>query len=246
MKLLYTILIVLILLNTNTFASTRDGLVGWWKFEEGTGTNAADSSWNGNAGTLTNSPTWVSNCPRGNCISYQATNAYTLLGTPTALNLTGTMSISCWIYPTVSDTQARGIVANLDAPGNLSQWSLEYGRTAQRIGALANGASVAVTGSNDVSLNKWHYVAMTRSGSTGNWTYTLYLDGALDNSASGVANNPNAQQSASIGRYGAFANDSFTFKGAIDDVRIYNRAITAQEVKDLYNAGQRLNYAPGT
>lgn len=237
---IYLILSLLLFL-TPVQANTRDGLVGWWALDEATGTSTIDSSWNGNAGTLTNSPTWVANCPRGTCTSYQATNAYALLGTPAALNLTGVMSISCWVAPTVSDTQGRGVISSYDSSGNSSQWTLEYGRTAQRMSALANGATIAVIGNSDLSLNKWSHVVMIRAGSTGAWTYSLYLNGILDNSATGVTANPHAQQSASIGRYGAFVGDSTNFKGMIDDVRIYNRALTVQEVKDLYNTGIQYN-----
>ena len=68
-------------------ADLRNGLVGWWKFNEGSGTTVIDWSGNNNNGSFVNAPTWLSNCKRGGCIGFDgAANRYVNLGASTTFN----------------------------------------------------------------------------------------------------------------------------------------------------------------
>jgi hypothetical protein len=163
-------------------------------------------------------------------LTFDGTAAYVSLGSPPALNLPGALTIVAWFYPTAA-TGARGLVADLNAGGSASQFALEFGRTASRLDALANGGAIAVTGTRDVALNQWHHAVLTRSGSAGAWTYTLYLDGTLDASAA-VSANPDAQQGAALGRLGALAGGNFA--GSLDGASAWDRALPAAEVRALY------------
>ena len=87
---------------TLTVSSSR-GLVGWWKFDEGSGTTAADSSGNGNTMNLVNGVSWVAGKIGSYAISANGTNQY---GTVPAVNLSGTSTITVafWANRTYSTT----------------------------------------------------------------------------------------------------------------------------------------------
>ena len=87
-----------------------------------------------------------------------------------------------------------------------------------------------------LSANTWQHVAMVRSGSSGDWTCTLYLNGLLDNSGT-TASNPNGvNEEVTIGREGSASNRYFN--GPLDDIRVYNRALSTGEVNKLYQMGR--------
>lgn len=115
-------------------AQTNNGLVGWWRFDEGTGTSALDSSGSGNTGTLTAGPTWVVG-KYGDALSFNGTSQYVLTSTAAKIpTIQGNLTYSAWIFPkivtAVGDIVAceiNGSVANqmrLNGSGEaeVSQW----------------------------------------------------------------------------------------------------------------------------
>jgi hypothetical protein len=86
--------------NTKLGPFTRDrGLVGFWRFEEGTGTSTADSSGTGNAGTLVNGPAWQTeaNCKQGRCLSFDGVNDYVNAGNDASLSSSRSeMTVMAW------------------------------------------------------------------------------------------------------------------------------------------------------
>ncbi|MCD6312024.1 MAG: hypothetical protein J7M11_06155 [Elusimicrobia bacterium] len=77
------------------------GLVGSWHLDEGTGTNAEDTSGNGNNGTLTNNPTWTAG-KYGQCLSFvRADSEYVVIGAPvpSALQVSTAFTLEAWINP---------------------------------------------------------------------------------------------------------------------------------------------------
>src|SRR6266508_529480 len=80
---------------------------GWWKFDDGSGTTAADSGSGANAGTLTNTPTWVAGHIGSNALNFAtASTEYVAIGQPAVLNFTGPFSISAWIKPSTLPSAA--------------------------------------------------------------------------------------------------------------------------------------------
>ncbi len=166
-------------------------------------------------------------------MSFNGTDQYIDLGTPAALNLTQNMSISAWINTNTIASGTRVIICDCNTPPSQSQFCLEINRTAGRISALANGTNVALTGSTTLSINTWYHVALTRSGSTGNWNYVIYLNGVVDGSAT-TSNNPSPQQGVAIGRFGK--DSSGYFSGKIDEVAVFNKVLSLSEVGLIYDA----------
>jgi hypothetical protein len=94
-----------------------------------------------------------------------------------------------------------------------------------------SGEGCGVTSNSLLSTNKWYHIVGTYDGTV----MKLYIDGALDNSRSYVGGIPTSDDDLIIGGY--YSTD-FLSNSKIDDVRIYNRALSAAEVKQLYNAGR--------
>ena len=83
-------------------APNSTGLVGWWKFDDGSGTTARDWSGQGNTGTLVNSPTWVVG-KIGGALSFNGSNQY-IAFSPTSVAGLNKGAISIWIKMPVGST----------------------------------------------------------------------------------------------------------------------------------------------
>lgn len=204
----------------------EQGLVGYWPLDAGTGTVAYDASGNGNNGTLTNGPAWQSesNCEAGSCLRfYSSASPVNVLASPavTHTNLTITAWIDPTSYPSERSTIVQGLSAyylSLASDGSVqSYW---YGKTPS--GYFSSGSGM-------VPLNKWTFVATTWD-STSN---KLYVNGQLENATSTTGSG----NSSTVTNIGA-ENTSRQFIGSIDDVRIYNQALSAEDIQDLYNEMQ--------
>ena len=209
------------------------GLMAAYGFNEGSGTTVADSSGNGNTGTI-NGATWTTAGRYGNALSFNGTTSYVDLGNPASLKLTGSMTWSAWIYATANPADDGQIVAK---SGDTGGWQL---KTSPDTGSHTFGVGVSVDGTNQVqrysntirALNTWYHVAGVYNAAAR--TLDIYVNGVLDN---GVLRGavPAAQydpaQNVNIGR----RSGGYYFNGTIDEVRIYNRALSVSEIQSDMN-----------
>jgi hypothetical protein len=219
-----------------TPANTGLGPTGFWKFDEGIGTTALDSSGNGITGTLVNGPVW-SPGKSGSALMFNGVTNYVDLGNPAALQLTGAMTAAAWVN---TRTLARnGRIIAKSAGGGLLGWSLNvetYNVFEFSIARDVN-TQVWVDGIGGVPLNTWVHVAGVYEPGV---AMRIYINGTLSNSQTvGIPTSQfNAPVNVQIGSLadgvsGACSN--CRFDGTIDDVRIYNRALTTAEVLQLYS-----------
>lgn len=214
------------------------GLVGHWKMDDGSGTTATDSSSNGNDGTLTNSPTWVTGQLSG-AIDAAAGDEYIDVGDPAGGELdfgTGDFSVSFWIY--LDGYVSQGSAANgllgkkrLSSPNNTGYaFYIDSGNLPKF--AVADGTSEAlITATTDISGGWHHIIGLRNSG-----TVQLYIDGikeGTDGSLSTDISNSNAltfltDPSDLTGR---------NMDGKLDDIRIFNRALSTAEISCLAGQG---------
>jgi hypothetical protein len=209
-----------------------NGLVGWWKMDEGNGTTTSDSSGNGNTGTLTNGPSWqtVGSCKTGGCLSFDGSDDYVDMGDATSLRVFGPLTISSWVY--FNGLQNQMIVIRGTGAASSASYYLFVLSTAVEF-SWANAAS-SLTGTFAFQTGTWYHIVAVRSGSNNNWSRKIYINGSLVNSDSAVTGDPaTSSQNVNIGRHGQPLNQ---FNGRVDDVRIYNRALSAAEVTAMYNA----------
>jgi len=200
------------------------GLVGYWSFEEGTGTKAGDMSGNGNTGTTTGTA-WVDG-KRGKALNFDGTDDYVAAPDSPSLDITGDLTITGWIYPRDSNSSDRLVTKRV------SEYSDGYDimTWGGKMNIMIN--TWDVVGNLSYSANQWAHFTFTKSGTTG----TLYKNGIFDASWSNAPATINTNN-ASLIIGGAF---SYMFDGLIDEVRIYNRALSATEVANLYTASKKI------
>jgi hypothetical protein len=212
------------------------GLVGQWKFDETTGTSTYDSSGNGNIGTLINSPIRQTgtNCQVGGCLSFNGSNQYVSMSGP---SVTGNsqITIAAWFKLTSIQT---GYYSGIKIGGA----ELRINGSSGGAGQLANlfvytpSGYVASGYTPSLGLNQWHYVVATYAFSGSIATSTIYFDG----SSPATYNGPNPGTISSGSYQIGWVNDYFP--GMLDDVRVYNRALSANEISQLYNSSVYSRY----
>ncbi|MBU6320948.1 hypothetical protein KGO04_00170 [Patescibacteria group bacterium] len=210
-------------------AGIGSGLVGYWPFNEGTGNTTADISGNKNTGTLVNAPSWVKG-KYGNALSFNGTN-YISLGNVAALSFPSTdFGICAWAYP-IENSNYREIVNKGDSgSASGSQYEVLLDNSGKyAFNVMVGGVVDRLADTATASLNKWAYVCGVRQGALN----SLYVNGILRNSASFSGPLNTTSNGVSIGAAGN-GNTSLAFRGTIDEVRIYNRALSSSEVKQLY------------
>jgi len=219
----------------NPASTLNVGLVAYWPFDQTSGTIAPDASGNGNTGTLLNGPVWTTG-QIGQALAFDGVAAF--VQAPNAAPLDAfPLTIAAWI-----NTAARtgGIVNKYLASSFngydlfLSNGSLcaSYYRDPTDFVADTTGCPLNTPGFND---GRWHQVVYIVDAVGGR----LYVDSVQRASMAwtGTAGAASTTQPVDIGNDpGAVAGAQF-FAGTIDDVRVYNRALSPTEVSQLYASG---------
>lgn len=202
------------------------GLVGHWKLDEGSGGTTSDASGQGVTGTLVNGPVWTPG-RSGNALQFDGVDDRVNLGNPTHLRLTGAMTLSAWVWV---DAFTNGRIINKQGNSGSRGWSLnvESGGYASFQVATSSTSMVLVNGTS-LPTNQWVHLAGTYEPGV---ALRLYVNGALNASlTSGV---PASQYDSPLNvTIGSRPDGSNLFDGKIDEVRIYNRPLTAAEVGQL-------------
>jgi hypothetical protein len=221
-------------------ASTT-GLVGYWNFDEGSGTTAADSSGNGNNGTLTNGPTWTAGKVGSGALSFDGTNNYVNAGSNSSLddiqNQGGSgMTVAFWINPASNSTKYI-IGKGLDST-NTGHWSVvksNLTNPARIVFKKEGGTDLQAYWNNIAPSGSWTHVVVVWDGAMDGSGVNLYKNGTLvvgKGITPGATANSDAANNLSIG---SSNGTSGYLDAGLDEVRIYNRVLTAQEIQDIYN-----------
>jgi hypothetical protein len=212
------------------------GLVGYWSFDEGTGTIAYDYSGNGNNGTLVNfnftaTSGWTTG-KIGGALSFDGVDDYVRILNTSSLQITSDLTILFWMRPTniskgrqnpLGKAYGGEYMFTLETNGNLSFYQGSCGGNCSPYGYNSNAPY-------RMSNNNFYFVGIRRKISTQRMDH--FKDGVKipDGSYSWV--NPSiSTRNLQIGsEYAGF------YQGLIDEVRIYNRALSDIEIKALYDA----------
>ncbi len=207
--------------------------IAHWKFDEGSGTIAYDSAGD-NDGTFIGEPNWTAG-QVGGALEFDGVDDYVDVGDPAdgSLDLgTGNFSISGWvkrdvleihssIYSKTNYTDGLGYGLFINNDNHF------YFRT-----GTTGWVKTAVLSNAMVTTGTWYHIVGVREDTT----LKIYVNGSLDNSTTGTLRDVDNTVSAVIGRF--YSNhDDYYHNGTIDDVLIYNRALSAEEVEQLYWAG---------
>jgi Tfp pilus assembly protein PilE len=205
------------------------GLVGYWTFDEGSGTTAQDTSGKGNHGTLANSPSWTSG-KVGGALSFSG-SAYVNIGSGNNLNLTGDFTLSAWVKTANSDS-GMYILSRLNACLNASNVYSLHRNPSNLVVFITSDNANTITSTITIHDDQWHHVAGTISGTT----MRLYIDGVQEGPTVTVSTSRDSFPSASTEIGNVTVCGSNSWQGQIDETRIYNRALTAAEIEAIYNA----------
>ncbi len=204
------------------------GPVGYWKFDENTGTTASDMSGNGNTGTLTLGPTWTTG-KYGSGISFDGTDDYITAPSTTSLVMTNSsVSVSAWIYPTTA-LATQGIAGKPN--GSVYGYGLSLAGGNIRLNTRSgNAGSVVDCDSTTVPpINTWSFVEGTISDpGSGSITQNIYLNGILVKTCTAASRVGDSATAFNIGATNGGASNRFS--GKIDDVKIYNYARTPTQI----------------
>ena len=205
------------------------GIVAGYAFDDGTGASAADASGHGITGTLTNGPTWGAG-RYGGAIVLDGADDYVDLGNPTALRLTGSMTVSAWINSSAFPADDAPIVSKRGSVGFQLDTTLDG--AARTIGfKLTNsaGADMIRYGATTLQPNTWYHVAGVYDAAAA--TMNVYVDGRLDNGAQVGTVSSVQQDSPENVVIGRRANGGYQFGGRIDEVRLYDRPLSLTEIQ---------------
>ena len=212
--------------STATAGTTEDvleGLVGHWRLDEGSGSTAQDSTSLRNHGTLVNGPQWTTGRIGGG-LRFDGIDDYVDLGKMN-LNLSSALSICFWLGNTrmTADSHQTLLTRGPDAYP-ISIRLLYESRT---IVAVIRTSKVITLSSNPVSPFSPSHVAITYDGSQ----IRIYINGVLD-SSTGQTGKLHLGSSDYITTLGGWMSQN-SFKGVLDDVRIYNRSLSSVEIQRL-------------
>src|SRR5213076_1255747 len=203
------------------------GLVAAYGFNEGSGTTVIDASGNNNTGTLSGA-TWTTAGRYGNALVFNGTSASVTVPNSASLGLTAAMTLEAWVYPTVAPTGWRAVIdKNVDRYYLMA--SSDQGNRPAAGGTWTAGNQNTV-GPSGLAVNTWTHLAATFDRAT----VRLYVNGVQV--ASQAQTTPLTTSTGTL-QIGADSYAGENFAGRIDEVRIYNRALTAAEIQSDMNVG---------
>ncbi|MCX6340631.1 MAG: carboxypeptidase regulatory-like domain-containing protein [Candidatus Aureabacteria bacterium] len=203
------------------------GVMGYWPFNEGIGSIAADVSSFGNDGMITGA-TWTDGI-NGKALLFDEANEYVDIADANTLDIKGAMTLEAWIKP--DQIVSGGVIMNKPHTACVAPYTL-YGLALDDTGHVCfeTGGQPDVCTTAAVQPNEWAYIAGTYDGAV----KCIYLNGKLDNSANASGAIVTNDMPVRIGQNPAGACQE-TFRGVVDEARISNEALSAAEIADRYN-----------
>jgi fibronectin type 3 domain-containing protein len=196
-------------------------LVAAYGFEAGSGATVVDVSGNNNVGTLNTGTTWSTAGRFGNALQYNGTTSGVTVPDAPSLDLTTALTLEAWVYPTVS----------------LSGWRVVIGKDVDRYylmgssgnntpavgGTFTVGGNTNLFGPTGLAVNTWTHLAATFDGAT----LRLYANGLQVASQTQTGAFTTSTGALTLG-YNVYGE---RFTGLIDEVRVYNRALSLTEIQ---------------
>ena len=241
MKIKITILFLLFALGANAqawwFAVQQDVVlpISLWRLDETSGTNVADAI-GGNDGT--NNGATINQPSVSKAYSFDGTNDRIVVQDANQIDLSE-ISISAWIY---ADTY--GTLVGSNRFGRIVRKGSNYDLMTVNSSTAGHFATILFSGSgnlygtdNAISLNTWYHVIVTDDGVTAK----LYIDGSLDNSGSSVIGSTNTDDLI-IGNFEDGTAIPRFFDGILDQVAVFDEAVTTDDIAELYEDKAGLYY----
>ncbi len=207
-------------INVSSSSAGNAGLVAAYNFEEASGATVVDASGKGNNGTITEAAR-ITSGKFGSALSFDGINDWVTVNDSASLDLTTGMTLEAWVYPTGAPS-AWGTIAMKETTGN-AVYGLFSDGTNSLPEAYMAGKSSAI-GLNILPANTWAHLATTYNGSI----LVFYING---NEVRRVTTSGNITTSSGSLRIGGNSVWGDYFKGRIDEIRIYNSALSVREIQ---------------
>lgn len=225
----------------NSGNASMNGNVLLMHMNESSG-NLIDSSPNSNNGNNSGADYSIDAKLNNGLRFNSAENDYVTISDNSTLDLTDSGTLMAWIRPEsiAGISNWNGIIHKGDQTDFSDEaYFLQFNGWRNLIGGGHNGTSnVYITGSTTFNADQWYHTAITWDGSG----LVLYVNGNIDASSSAVLVNRNSSGNLQIGSQFTSGSDYF-FDGIIDEVALYNRALSSGEIQSIYNrASLRIKY----
>jgi hypothetical protein len=239
---LFSFVLVFSIILTN---SANAELVGWWRFNEGSGNTCTDSSGNGHDGTIVGTPQWGTGpegfgsalvfnpdvCQGVDCGVFDPTDG------------TGQFSLTLWAYWNGTGTFQHFFTKSNGWGADTMMFQIElWGAHTNATYTDKVGASYASAGSMEFSImpkNEWVHLTWTFDGSD----LRVYLNGVDEVGPKSFSIGPNVDAPVEIGY--STPDGGRIFEGTVDDVRIYSHALSEPEVLAAMQGSEGYPYALG-
>ncbi|GAA4473810.1 LamG-like jellyroll fold domain-containing protein [Phytohabitans houttuyneae] len=200
--------------------------VGYWPMDEGSGTVTADAAGD-HDGTLVNGPTWTPG-RSGSALQFNGANQYVDTGAA-ILDTTAGYTASAWVRLDSLGGFATAVSQDGDSH---SAFFLQYSGADNRFAFSFAGIRALAPAAPETG--RWYHLTGVRDLTTG--SLTLYVDGQRAGTANACLGDRSSGHTV-IGRGKFNGNPVDHWRGALDQVRVYDRALSAAEVAQLYTSG---------
>ena len=207
--------------------STQNGLVGYWRLDETSGTTAADSSGNGRTGTVSGGAAWTTG-QRNGALNFDGIDDAVSIANHTSLQLGNSLSLAFWVRKTAEPTGWTRLVGKGSwTYRNYCVWEEPGAAKRLLFQFLAADGTTWMNCYSAVNLetDRWYHVACTYDGTTA----IIHINGAVACTPTVLIATPRTSTEPLTLGSSPDAGHS-RFQGLLDDVRIFNRALGAQEV----------------
>ena len=216
---------------TTTTASSGSSLIAHWKMDEGSGTTLIDGTNYGNHGVISGSPTWVAGVD-GQAIRFNGSNKYATVEDNNSIDIAGAVTIAMWVKPEKRATQYLIKKAAHNAVDGYELALSNPGQFFFRFNQKSSGDTYRLNSNVNypTSGDTWMHVAATFNGTT----IKMYINGKENNSITFTSISSIGINTLPLS-IGAESDGFRGLQGALDDVRMYNFALSAAEVYELAN-----------
>jgi hypothetical protein len=236
MKIFIIILVLLFTSASTGLTMPDDSLVLHLTFDEGAGDIVIDDSIYENSGELMGSPKWVDG-KFGKALEFDGGGDSVEIPNSDSLCMTQSITMSMWVKTQgLGEVKQAGIEKGGWEVGEYSIYPVYEGGTVVQFFDLPPACGDAGIRGSGINDDQWHYLVGTWDGET----ISLYIDGELDTSGNCAGELQKNNKSLHIGsRLGGLEAEPRALNGIVDEVRIYNRALTQDEIKkDMETFGE--------
>lgn len=215
-------------------AGPTDGLSHYYRLDDLSGGTAADAISDAD-GELRNSVTATEGQLEAAAL-LETNSDYLTVPDRESLDLTNTFTLVAWINTNVEQISFARVLSREQSGRGNRQYNLGFTRGGRRVRAVVDTTeteSVEVTGNSDRTDGNWHHVVVTFDAAE---AFRLYVDGSRVDQTSVTAPTVSRASDVVFGGIAHTPDQNLQYAGKLDDVRVYDRALSADEVSNLYNA----------